>query len=47
MGGDWGNALLGLVDLSGPDNVYVSLYENDADSAAKSAPNMLRDTLNC
>ena len=45
VGGDWGSALLGLVDLLGPDNVYVSVYENGADSAANSALDRLKDRL--
>lgn len=47
IGGDWGNALLDLVDLLGPDNVYVSVYENDADSAANLALDRLKERLNC
>ena len=47
VGGDWGNAILDLVDLLGPDNVYVSVYENDADSAANTALDKLKDKLDC
>lgn len=27
--GDWGNGILNLIDLLGPNNVYLSVYEND------------------
>lgn len=27
--GDWGNGLIDLIDLLGPDNVFLSVYEND------------------
>ena len=29
--GAWGQAVLDLVDLLGPDNTYLSIYENDPD----------------
>ena len=45
--GDWGNAVVALVDLLGPNNVYVSIYENDADSAAITALGKLKDRLDC
>ncbi|KAK4953831.1 hypothetical protein LTR10_008435 [Elasticomyces elasticus] len=37
VSGDWGDAVLGLVDLLGPQNVYLSVYENNADPKAKAA----------
>lgn len=37
IGGRWGNAVLELVELLGPQNVYLSVYENDATSAVKVA----------
>jgi hypothetical protein len=47
LGGDWGKMLLGLVELLGPDNVHVSVYENDADDAAKVALASFKDRLGC
>jgi hypothetical protein len=41
LNGVWASSVLGLVDLLGPDNVYLSIYENDADPAAKAALNRL------
>jgi len=35
VSGAWGDALLSLVDLLGPDNVFLSIYENDADDKAQ------------
>lgn len=36
LNGDWGKNVLGLIELLGPDNVFLSIYENDAsDTAAK------------
>jgi hypothetical protein len=37
LNGASGHSVLGLVDLLGPDNVYLSIYENDADPAAIAA----------
>ena len=33
-GGVWGEAVLDLIDLLGPDNVFLSVYENDPTDAA-------------
>jgi ZIP family zinc transporter len=33
--GAWGKSVLDLVDLLGPENVHLSLYENDADDITK------------
>ncbi|PVI04598.1 glycosyltransferase family 69 protein [Periconia macrospinosa] len=33
--GAWGESLTELVDLLGPDNVHLSVYENDADQLTK------------
>ncbi|KAJ5102740.1 hypothetical protein N7532_003269 [Penicillium argentinense] len=35
--GQWGAQLLDLVDLIGPDNVFVSIYENDSGEEGESA----------
>lgn len=43
VAGEWGGVVLELVDLLGFQNVYLSIYENDADKSAKSAlQNMAR-----
>ena len=47
LSGTWGNAVLSLVDLLGPDNVHVSLYENDPDQAARQAAEEFRNKLAC
>lgn len=45
--GDWGKAVRGLVELLGPDNVHLSVYENDADVAANEALEQFKSTLDC
>lgn len=45
--GDWGKAVMGLVELLGPDNVHLSVYENDADPAANEALEQFKSKLNC
>ncbi|KAF2815758.1 uncharacterized protein BDZ99DRAFT_565695 [Mytilinidion resinicola] len=47
VGGDWGNAVLKLVELLGPENVHLSVYENDADPSANTALDTFRDKLSC
>jgi hypothetical protein len=47
LGGDWGKAVLGLVELLGPENVHLSVYENDADAAANAALARFKDKLRC
>jgi hypothetical protein len=47
VGGEWGRNLLELVDLLGPDNVFVSLYENDPDSQAHDAMDAFKKQLKC
>ncbi|KAL8800392.1 MAG: hypothetical protein Q9200_007254 [Gallowayella weberi] len=37
VGGDWGSAVLKLVELLGPENVHLSVYEDDASPQAKAA----------
>ena len=37
VAGEWGRAVLELVDLLGFQNVHLSIYENDADESAKAA----------
>lgn len=45
--GAWGDAILDLVDLLGPDNVHLSIYENDADPAASAALAGFREKVQC
>lgn len=47
LGGKWGTAVTQLVQLLGPKNVHLSVYENDADDLAKGALDKLRAQLNC
>lgn len=37
VGGHWGRAVLELVELLGPQNVHLSVYEDDASPQAKAA----------
>lgn len=37
VAGEWGRVVLELVDLLGSQNVYISIYENDADKSAEAA----------
>ncbi|OOG01134.1 glycosyltransferase family 69 protein [Aspergillus carbonarius ITEM 5010] len=45
--GQWGQALLDLIDMLGPDNVFLSIYENDSDAAGERALRQLRDRVPC
>ena len=45
--GDWGSAVLELVDLLGPQNVHLSIYENDADQPAKAALQGMEKIIKC
>ncbi len=45
--GAWGKSLLGLVDLLGPSNVFLSIYENSAGSVAKAALNEFEEKTTC
>jgi Cryptococcal mannosyltransferase 1 len=45
--GDWGKSLLKLVDYLGPENVFVSIYENDSGPEAPKALAWLRSQLPC
>jgi hypothetical protein len=47
LNGAWANAVLGLVDLLGPDNVHLSIYENDADPAANAALDSFKTKVSC
>lgn len=45
--GAWGKAVLDLVDLLGPQNVYLSIYENDADEISRQSLNDMRKKATC
>ena len=47
VGKDWGRAVLQLVELLGPQNVHLSIYENDADPQAKAALESMQNKLTC
>ena len=47
VGKDWGSAVLQLVDLLGPQNVHLSIYENDADPLAIAALERMRNKITC
>jgi hypothetical protein len=47
VGGDWGRSVLELVDLLGPENVFLSIYENDADEKAKEVLTQFSEKLHC
>ncbi|KAF2497556.1 hypothetical protein BU16DRAFT_571351 [Lophium mytilinum] len=46
-GGAWGDALIGLVDLLGPENVYLSVYENDPDPGSRKALENFEKRVTC
>lgn len=45
--GPWGKAMLDLVDLLGPKNVYLSIYENDADAVSRQSLAKLKRNAPC
>ena len=47
LAGRWGNAVAELVQLLGPQNVHLSVYENDPNDAAKASLAKLGSQLNC
>lgn len=47
VGGQWGEAVKELVELLGPENVHLSVYENDPDPLAKEALESLGRQLSC
>lgn len=47
VGNGWGNAVLKLVELLGPQNVHLSVYENDATSQAKDALERMDAKVQC
>ncbi|KAL8658428.1 MAG: hypothetical protein Q9226_000996 [Calogaya cf. arnoldii] len=47
VNGAWGSALLDLVDLLGKENVYISIYENDAGQKAEDALGDFKARVGC
>ena len=47
VSGAWGDALLRLVDLLGPDNVFLSIYENDVDDESRAQLDLFRPRIAC
>ena len=45
--GAWGKAVLGLVELLGPENVFLSIYENDSGAEAQAALNHFENEIQC
>jgi len=47
VAGAWGRAVLKLVQILGPENVFVSIYENDPDEIAKAGLDSFAKLLTC
>jgi len=47
LAGQWGSAVVELVNLLGPENVHLSVYENDPNDAAKASLAKLGGQLKC
>lgn len=47
LSGPWGHAVLGLIDILGADNVFLSIYENDASEKSQQAMRELETRLTC
>lgn len=45
--GEWGAQLLELIDMLGPDNVFLSIYENGADDQAQLALREFSEAVPC
>ncbi|PWY77543.1 hypothetical protein BO70DRAFT_388346 [Aspergillus heteromorphus CBS 117.55] len=45
--GPWGQSLLNLIDMIGPDKVFLSIYENDSGQAGQHALQQLSDRATC
>ncbi|KAI9653631.1 MAG: hypothetical protein M1821_006978 [Bathelium mastoideum] len=46
-GGAWGDALLKLIDLLGPEHVFLSLYENDPTPSAAASLDVFQQRVQC
>lgn len=47
VAGDWGQSVTSLIDILGPENVHLSIYENDADDKSKAALEIFGSSLAC
>ena len=47
LGGDWGQSVLDLIDLLGPENTYLSIYENDSGAKGMQALELFDRRLPC
>lgn len=45
--GAWGDAILGLIDIIGPENTFLSIYENDSGPETKEALKELEAKVKC
>ncbi|KKY23459.1 hypothetical protein UCRPC4_g02907 [Phaeomoniella chlamydospora] len=45
--GPWSKAVLGLIDILGPDNVFLSIYENNAGTTAREALESMGQEVGC
>lgn len=46
-GGAWGESVLQLIDMLGPNNVFLSIYENDPDPLARASLGLMEGTGGC
>ncbi|KAK4892888.1 hypothetical protein LTR27_008616 [Elasticomyces elasticus] len=47
VSGDWGRSVKGLIRILGPENVHLSIYQNDADDESRIALNDFRRSVSC
>lgn len=47
VSGKWGQSVLHLINILGPDNVFLSIYENDPDPGALAALDSFRTSITC
>jgi hypothetical protein len=47
INGPWGEAVLGLIDIIGPQNAFLSIYENDSGQETKEALRELAAKVKC
>ena len=47
LGGEWGERLRQLIEIIGPENVFLSIYQNDVDEGARLAMDTYAHTVSC
>ncbi|KXT16189.1 hypothetical protein AC579_886 [Pseudocercospora musae] len=47
VSGQWGQSVLHLINILGPENVFLSIYENDPDPGALAALDSFRTNITC